>query len=79
VGISGPRSREAPVNLDADGSHDIATRIGFLDRMPEQLSRHSLIELTVEAEGDLQIDFHHTTEGTGIVIGETVSQALGDS
>jgi imidazoleglycerol-phosphate dehydratase len=51
---------------------------GFLDHMLEQLSRHSLIDLTLRAKGDLHIDFHHTTEDTGIVIGEAVAQALGD-
>jgi len=68
----------ATVNLDGDGSYEVATGIGFLDHMLEQLSRHSLIDLTLKAEGDLHIDFHHTTEDTGIVIGEAVSQALGD-
>ena len=68
----------ATVNLDGDGSYDVATGIGFLDHMLEQLSRHSLIDLSLKAEGDLHIDFHHTTEDTGIVIGEAVSQALGD-
>jgi len=68
----------ATVNLDGDGSYEVATGIGFLDHMLEQLSRHSLIDLTLKAEGDLHIDYHHTTEDTGIVIGEAVSQALGD-
>jgi imidazoleglycerol-phosphate dehydratase len=68
----------ATVNLDGDGTYDVATGIGFLDHMMEQLSRHSLIDLTLKAEGDLHIDFHHTTEDTGIVIGEAVSRALGD-
>ena len=68
----------ATVNLDGDGSYEVATGIGFLDHMLEQLSRHSLIDLALKAEGDLHIDFHHTTEDTGIVIGEAVSQALGD-
>jgi imidazoleglycerol-phosphate dehydratase len=56
----------------------VATGIGFLDHMLEQLSRHSLIDLTVRAQGDLHIDFHHTTEDTGIAIGQAVAQALGD-
>ncbi len=68
----------ATVNLDGAGRYDIATGIGFLDHMLEQLSRHSLIDLTARAEGDLHIDFHHTTEDTGIVIGSAISQALGD-
>ena len=66
------------LNLDGSGVYNIATGIGFLDHMLEQLSRHSLIELEVIAKGDLHIDFHHTTEDTGIVIGEAVRQALGD-
>jgi len=68
----------ASVNLDGDGSYAVSTGIGFLDHMLEQLSRHSLIDLTVKAEGDLHIDFHHTTEDTGIAIGEAVAQALGE-
>jgi imidazoleglycerol-phosphate dehydratase len=66
------------VNLDGTGSYDVSTGIGFLDHMLEQLSRHSLMDLTVRAEGDLHIDFHHTTEDSGIAIGQAVSQALGD-
>jgi imidazoleglycerol-phosphate dehydratase len=66
------------VDLDGSGKSEIATGIGFLDHMLEQLSRHSLIDLTVKAKGDLHIDFHHTTEDTGIAIGEAVSKALGE-
>ena len=66
------------VNLDGTGSFDIATGIGFLDHMLQQLSRHSLIDLTLRAEGDLHIDFHHTPDDTGYVVGEAVSKALGD-
>jgi imidazoleglycerol-phosphate dehydratase len=66
------------VNLDGTGEYSVSTGIGFLDHMLEQLSRHSLMDLTVEAEGDTHIDFHHTTEDTGIAIGEAVNQALGD-
>ena len=66
------------VDLDGAGKSEIATGIGFLDHMLEQLSRHSLIDLTVKAKGDLHIDFHHTTEDTGIAIGEAVSKALGE-
>ena len=69
---------EVSLNLDGSGEHDVSTGIGFLDHMLEQLSRHSLIDLTVRATGDLHIDFHHTTEDTGIVIGQAVHQALGD-
>lgn len=67
----------ATVNLDGTGRYNVATGIGFLDHMLEQLSRHSLIDLDVQAAGDLHIDFHHTTEDTGIAIGEAVAQALG--
>jgi imidazoleglycerol-phosphate dehydratase len=66
------------VGLDGTGRSEISTGIGFLDHMLEQLSRHSLIDLTVKAKGDLHIDFHHTTEDTGIAIGEAVSKALGE-
>ena len=69
---------EVAVNLDGTGDYEVSTGIGFLDHMLEQLSRHSLIDLKVSAEGDLHIDFHHTTEDTGIVIGEAVREALGD-
>jgi len=65
------------VDLDGTGRSEISTGIGFLDHMLEQLSRHSLIDLQVKAKGDLHIDFHHTTEDTGIAIGEAVSKALG--
>ena len=68
----------ASVNLDGTGKYSVKTGIGFLDHMLEQLSRHSLIDLEVEAKGDLHIDFHHTTEDTGIVIGQAVAKALGD-
>ena len=66
------------VDLDGTGRYSVSTGIGFLDHMLEQLSRHSLIDLTVKAEGDLHIDYHHTTEDTGIAIGEAFSKALGD-
>ena len=66
------------VNLDGDGIYDVDTGIGFLDHMLEQLSRHSLIDLTVRAKGDLHIDFHHTTEDSGYAVGEAISNALGD-
>jgi imidazoleglycerol-phosphate dehydratase len=66
------------VNLDGTGTHDISTGIGFLDHMLDQLSRHSLIDMTVRAKGDLHIDFHHTAEDTGIALGQAVRQALGD-
>jgi imidazoleglycerol-phosphate dehydratase len=66
------------VDLDGAGRSEISTGIGFLDHMLDQLSRHSLIDLKVKAKGDLHIDFHHTTEDTGIAIGEAVSKALGE-
>ena len=67
----------ASIDLDGTGRYDVKTGIGFLDHMLEQLSRHSLIDLTLRAEGDLHIDFHHTTEDSGYVVGEAVSKALG--
>ena len=69
---------EVSVDLDGGGVYDVATGIGFLDHMLEQLSRHSLIDLRVRADGDLHIDFHHTTEDTALAIGQAVSKALGD-
>ncbi len=69
---------EVAVNLDGAGVYEVSTGIGFLDHMLEQLARHSLIDLTVRAQGDLHIDYHHTTEDTAIAIGEAVSKALGE-
>lgn len=69
---------EVEINLDGTGTYDVSTGIGFLDHMLEQLSRHSLMDLTVKAKGDLHIDFHHTTEDTGWAIGEAFAKALGD-
>jgi len=66
------------LDLDGSGRYAVATGIGFLDHMLEQLSRHSLIDLTVEAKGDLHIDHHHTTEDSALAIGEAFSKALGD-
>ncbi|WP_019832024.1 imidazoleglycerol-phosphate dehydratase HisB [Sphingomonas sp. PR090111-T3T-6A] len=66
------------INLDGTGHYAVATGIGFLDHMLEQLSRHSLIDLKVEAKGDLHIDQHHTTEDSALAIGEAFSKALGD-
>lgn len=68
----------AVINLDGTGEYDVSTGIGFLDHMLEQLARHSLIDITLKAEGDLHIDFHHTTEDTGIVLGQALAKALGD-
>ncbi len=66
------------VNLDGTGAYDVSTGIGFLDHMMEQLSRHSLMDLDIKAEGDLHIDFHHTNEDVGIAVGQAVSKALGE-
>jgi imidazoleglycerol-phosphate dehydratase len=66
------------VDLDGTGRAEISTGIGFLDHMLDQLARHSLMDLKVKATGDLHIDFHHTTEDTGICIGEAVAKALGE-
>lgn len=65
------------VNLDGSGEYQVDTGIGFLDHMLAQLARHSLIDLEVQAKGDLHIDAHHTTEDTGIALGQAVAQALG--
>jgi imidazoleglycerol-phosphate dehydratase len=69
---------QVTVNLDGTGAYDVSTGIGFLDHMMEQLSRHSLMDLDIKAEGDLHIDFHHTNEDVGIAVGEAVSKALGE-
>jgi len=66
------------VNLDGSGAHQMATGIGFLDHMLDQLSRHSLIDMDVSCKGDLHIDFHHTAEDVGIALGQAVLKALGD-
>lgn len=66
------------INLDGTGQSQIATGIGFLDHMLTLLSKHSLIDLSVEASGDLQVDAHHTVEDTGIALGKAIHQALGD-
>jgi len=66
------------LNLDGTGQYDMATGIGFFDHMLDQLARHSLIDITVRATGDLHIDDHHTVEDTGIAIGQALVHALGD-
>ncbi|WP_439543700.1 imidazoleglycerol-phosphate dehydratase HisB [Hyphomicrobium sp.] len=68
----------ATVDLDGTGTFDIVTGVGFLDHMLEQLARHGLLDIKLEAKGDLHIDFHHTTEDVGIVLGQAVAKALGD-
>jgi len=66
------------VNLDGTGLFDVKTGIGFLDHMIEQLARHSLIDIKLNAKGDTHIDFHHTVEDTGIALGQVIGRALGD-
>ena len=66
------------VNIDGKGKYKIDTGIGFLDHMLEQLSKHSLMDIYVKAKGDTHIDLHHTTEDTGIAIGEAISKAAGN-
>ena len=69
---------EVSVNLDGTGKYDCKTGVGFFDHMLDQLARHSLIDITVKATGDLHIDDHHTVEDTGIALGQALAQALGD-
>ena len=71
-------SIEVEVNLDGKGLYKIDTGIGFLNHMLEQLSKHSLVDINLKAKGDLHIDLHHTTEDSGIAIGEAIAKALGD-
>ena len=71
-------SLNVTVNLDGQGRYNVATGIGFLDHMIEQLSRHSLIDIDLTAKGDLHIDFHHTTEDSAIALGTAMSKALGE-
>ena len=69
---------EVKVDLDGQGRADVSTGIGFLDHMLDLLARHSRIDITVKAKGDLHVDHHHTTEDVGIALGQSVKQALGD-
>jgi len=69
---------EVELNLDGQGRSQVATGIGFLDHMLDLLARHSRIDITVKAKGDLHIDQHHTTEDVGIALGQAMKQALGD-
>ena len=66
------------VRLDGTGKSDISTGVGFFDHMLDQIARHSLIDLTIKAKGDLHIDFHHTVEDVGIALGQAFKQAIGD-
>ena len=68
----------AEINLDGTGKYNVATGIGFFDHMLEQLSKHSLIDITIKAEGDLHIDAHHTAEDVGITLGQVIKEAVGD-
>ena len=65
-------------DLDGTGAYEVATGVGFLDHMIEQLARHSLIDITLKADGDLHIDQHHTTEDSGIALGQAIAKALGE-
>jgi imidazoleglycerol-phosphate dehydratase len=71
-------SIKVAVDLDGTGAFSVSTGVGFFDHMLEQLSRHSLVDLTVEAKGDLHIDDHHTVEDTGIAVGQAIAKALGE-
>ncbi|KIN60489.1 Imidazoleglycerol-phosphate dehydratase [Sulfitobacter noctilucae] len=66
------------INLDGTGSYDNQTGVGFFDHMLDQLARHSLIDMTIRAKGDLHIDDHHTVEDVGITLGQALTKALGD-
>ena len=66
------------INLDGTGAYDVKSGVGFLDHMLELLSRHSLIDIKLRAKGDTHIDFHHTTEDSGIALGQAFAKALGD-
>ena len=66
------------INLDGTGAYDCQTGVGFFDHMLDQLARHSLIDMTISAKGDLHIDDHHTVEDTGIALGQALTEALGD-
>ncbi|MFN7223603.1 MAG: imidazoleglycerol-phosphate dehydratase HisB [Paracoccaceae bacterium] len=66
------------VNLDGTGAYDVKTGVGFFDHMMDQLARHSLIDITMHAKGDLHIDDHHTVEDCGIALGQALARALGD-
>ena len=69
---------EVEVNLDGKGKSDIKTGIGFLDHMLDQISKHSLIDISIKAKGDLHVDLHHTTEDSALALGEAINKALGE-
>jgi imidazoleglycerol-phosphate dehydratase len=76
------KTRETDINvevtLDGSGKSEISTGVGFFDHMLDQIARHSLIDVKIQAKGDLHIDFHHTVEDVGIALGQAIRQALGD-
>ena len=69
---------EVKLNLDGKGKSDIKTGIGFLDHMLDQISKHSLIDISIKAKGDLHVDLHHTTEDSALALGEALNKALGE-
>ena len=71
-------SIEVEINLDGTGAYDVKTGVGFFDHMIEQLARHSMIDITLRAQGDLHIDDHHTVEDSGIALGQAIAEAVGD-
>ncbi len=71
-------SIEVEINLDGTGAYDVKTGVGFFDHMVEQLARHSMIDITLRAQGDLHIDDHHTVEDSGIALGQAIAGAVGD-
>lgn len=71
-------SIEVDINLDGTGASDVKTGVGFFDHMVEQLARHSMIDITLRAQGDLHIDDHHTVEDSGIALGQAIAEAVGD-
>ncbi|MCS6797705.1 MAG: imidazoleglycerol-phosphate dehydratase HisB [Myxococcota bacterium] len=75
---TGETSVRVELDLDGTGRRDVRTPIGFLTHMLEQLARHALFDLTVQAEGDVHVDGHHTTEDVGLLVGTAVARALGD-
>ena len=66
------------INIDGKGNYQISTGVAFFDHMLEQFSKHGFFDLTLKAKGDLEIDFHHTVEDVGIMLGESIGKALGD-
>lgn len=71
-------SIEVEINLDGTGAYDVKTGVGFFDHMVEQMARHSMIDITLRAQGDLHIDDHHTVEDSGIALGQAIAEAVGD-